>query len=108
MELAEGGRVDDRHRHLRRASLRAAGVKICFRVFKLGSIVSRIKFQQQGTRLNEMGIFDQGINICHGSTDARADQVQMPFNLGVIGGFVVLRVQPPHGSAGEGDHCERK
>src|SRR5579862_2026575 len=31
----------------------------------------------------------------------------MSFNLGVIGGFVVLRVQPPHGGAGEGDRCER-
>ena len=57
MELAEGGRVDDRHRHLRRASFRAAGVKIGFRVFQLGGVISRIKFQQQGSRLDEAGCF---------------------------------------------------
>jgi len=108
MELAESGRVDDRYRHLGRASFRAAGVKICLRVFQLSSIVSRIKFQQQRSRLDEVGIFDQGIDVRDGSTDARANQVQMPFNLSVIGGFVVLRMQPPHGTAGEGGYKDRK
>ncbi len=84
------------------------GVEICFRVFELGCVIPRIKLHQQGSRLYELVVLDSRIDIGDGSADSGADQVQMPFNLGVVGGFVVLRVQPPKRSARDGDREDRR
>jgi uncharacterized protein HemY len=47
-------RIYDRNRHLGRASFRAPGVQIGFRVFKLRSIISRIMLHQQRPRFDDL------------------------------------------------------
>src|SRR5262249_23344723 len=108
MELAEGARVHDGNRYLRRMRLRCAGRTIRFCMFELSRIVSRIELDQKCSRFQELVILHARIDVNYRSTDPRAHQVQMPFNLGIIGGLVVLRVDPPKGSSGNSNRRRKK
>src|SRR6266480_4998755 len=108
VQLAECARVHDGNRYLRRMRLRCAGRKVCFCMFELSRVVPGIELHQQCSRFHELVILHSRIDVNYRSADPRAHQVQMPFNLGIIGGLVVLRVDPPKASSGDSNSSPKK
>src|SRR5216684_3354066 len=96
------------NRYLRRMRLRCAGRKIRFCMFELSRVVPRIELHQQCSRFHELVILHSRIDVNDRSADPRAHQVQMHFNLGIIGGLVSLRVDPPKGGSGDSNRRRKK
>src|SRR6266851_10448862 len=82
--------------------------KVCFCMFELSRVVPGIELHQQCSRFHELVVLHSRIDVNYRSADPRAHQVQMPFNLGIIGGLVVLRVDPPKGSSGDSNRRRKK
>src|SRR6266851_8354840 len=77
------------------------------RVLEFGREVPRIELHQQRSRFDKPVVLHFWIDREDGSADARAHQIEMSFNLGVVCGFVISGAHPPKRSSSHGDRRDQ-